>query len=47
MQKLIMWLSIMAVVALAVLNLTYQEPIEPDVVCPMANQNITWLHEGK
>lgn len=47
MKKVIMWLSILAVVALAVLNLTYQDSIEPDVVCPMANQNITWLYEGK
>ena len=42
MQKVIMWLSIIAVIALAVLNLTYRDGIEPDSVHPFANQHITW-----
>ena len=42
MSKLIMWISILAVIALAVLNLTYTNEIDPDVVYPMANQHITW-----
>ena len=42
MRKLLMWISILAVVALAVLNLTFQDGIEPDTVYPMANQKIIW-----
>lgn len=37
-----MWISILAVVALAVLNLTYQDGREPDAVYPMTNQKIAW-----
>ena len=47
MQKVIMWLAILAVVTLAVLNLTYQVEPEPDVVCQMANRNIKWYYAGK
>ena len=47
MQKMIMWLAILAVMALAVLNLVYDDRIPPDVVCPMANRNITWYYAGK
>lgn len=43
MKKLIMWISILAVVTLAVLNLTYKNELKPDVVYPMANQHIEWL----
>lgn len=46
MQKMIMWVSILAVIALAVLNLTYAEP-EADAVYPMVNRNIEWTYAGK
>ena len=42
MRKILMIATIIAVVALTVLNLTYQDGIEPDVVYPFANQHITW-----
>jgi hypothetical protein len=47
MQKVIMWLAILAVMVLAVLNLVYDDRIPPDVVCPMANRNITWYYANK
>lgn len=47
MQKVIMWLAILAVMVLAVLNLVYDDRIPPDVVFPMANRNITWYYAGK
>lgn len=47
MKRVAMWLSILAVVALAVLNLTYQFGPEPDAVYPMANQKIVWHYAGK
>ena len=37
-----MILSILAAVAMAVLNLTYDDSMKPDEVFPMANQRITW-----
>lgn len=42
MKKALMWVSILAAVALAVLNLTYQFGPEPDLVFPMANRGIEW-----
>ena len=42
MKKLLMIASIVAVVALAVLNLTVRFEREPDAVYPIANQRITW-----
>ena len=42
MKRVLMILSILAVVALAVINLTYDDRIKPDEVFPMANQRITW-----
>ena len=47
MRKLIMWISIIAVIALAVLNLTYKDRIEPDAVYPMTNSKIEWHYAGK
>ena len=41
-MKVAMWLSILAAVALAILNVSYQFGPEPDVVYPMANQHIQW-----
>lgn len=46
-MKIAMWLSIVAVVALAVLNLTFRPSVEPDAVYPMVNQRITWEYAGK
>lgn len=42
MQRIVMWLSILAVIALVVLNLAYDDRIPADEVYPMANQRITW-----
>lgn len=42
MQKVIMMVSILAVIALAILNLAYHDGPEPDAVFPMANQHIEW-----
>ena len=42
MRKLIMWISILAVVALAVLNIVYEPETTADAVYPMANQRIEW-----
>ena len=47
MRKALMILSILAVVSLAVLNLTYHFGPEPDIVIPMANRNIEWHYAGK
>ena len=41
-MKVVMWISILAAVMLAILDLTYDSRIEPDAVYPMANQRITW-----
>ena len=46
-QKVIMWITILAVVVLAVLNLVYPFGPEPDVIYPMANQHIEWYYAGK
>lgn len=42
MQKVIMWLSILAVIALAVLNIVYQPETTADSFYPMINQRIEW-----
>lgn len=47
MRKLAMILSILAVVALSILNLTYSNEPKPDMVFPMANQHIEWHYAGK
>ena len=44
MRKIALVVSILAVVALAVLNLTYRNELEPDVVYEMANQHIEWTN---
>jgi hypothetical protein len=41
MKKLTV-VAILAVVALAVLNILYEPPTEADAVYPMANQQIVW-----
>lgn len=40
MKKAVLILSVLAVIAMAVLNLTYQDGPEPDVVYPIANHGI-------
>ena len=42
MKKALMILSILAAVAMAVLNLTLDDGIKPDEVYPFTNQRITW-----
>ena len=42
MKKILLTISVLAVIGLAVLNLTYQFGPEPDEVYPMANQQIIW-----
>lgn len=46
MKKLTI-LAVLAVVALAVLNLVYDDTLEPDAVYPFANQRIEWNTAGK
>ena len=40
MKRAVLILSVLAVIAMAVLNLTYQDGPEPDVVYPIANHGI-------
>ena len=40
MKRAVLILSVLAVIAMAVLNLTYQDSPEPDVVYPIANHGI-------
>lgn len=47
MQKVITILAVLAVVALGVLNLTYDFGTKPDMVHPMANQHVEWIKTGK
>lgn len=47
MRKVLLILSVLAVVALAVLNLFYDDRIPPDEVYTMANRNIEWTYPGK
>ena len=42
MKKALLILSILAVICMAVLNLTWDDSMKPDEVFPMANQKITW-----
>ena len=42
MRKIVLAVSIIAVIAMAVLNLTYSNELKPDVVYPIANQHIEW-----
>lgn len=42
-----MILSVLSVITLAVLNLTYKDGPEPDVIYPMCNQHIEWHYAGK
>ena len=41
-KRFLMILSILAVICMAVLNLTWDDSMKPDEVFPMANQKITW-----
>ena len=43
MQKILMVVSVIAVIALAVLNLAWENP-KPDVVYEMANRHIEWTY---
>ena len=43
-MKKVMVITWLAVAALAVLNLTYHPVPDPDVIYPMANQNIEWTY---
>jgi hypothetical protein len=47
MQKKLMILAILAVVALGIIDLTYDPGVKADVECPMANRNIEWHYFGK
>ena len=43
--KKLMIICLIIALAMAVLDATYSERIEPDEVFPMANQHIVWTHE--
>lgn len=47
MKKVLLAVSIVALVAVAVLNLTYDDAPKPDAVYQMANQRIEWNYAGK
>ena len=47
MRKAVLVISVLAVIALAVLNIVYDDGIKPDVVYQMANQHIEWHYAGK
>ena len=44
-MKKLMIICVLVALAMAVLDATYCERIEPDEVFPMANQHIVWTHE--
>ena len=47
MKRILLIASLLAVVALGVLNIVYDDRIEPDAVFPMANRFIEWSCAGK
>ena len=47
MSKVLMWVSLIVLLAVAVLDLTYMEGVKPDAVYEMANQRIEWYYAGK
>ena len=47
MQTALTVVAVLAVIALAVLNLTYDFGGKPDAVYPMANTHIEWEYAGK
>ena len=47
MRKVLMIISILAVIAMAVIDLTYDDRIKPDTEYPIANQHITFGYAGK
>ena len=47
MRKIALAVTILAVIAMTVLNLAYDDRLKPDVVYPMANQRIEWHYAGK
>lgn len=47
MQKIVMWISIIAVIALTILNFSIKTGPEPDEAFDMANRNIKWYYAGK
>lgn len=44
MRKFLLVFSVLALVTMAVLELTYKDGPEPDEVYPMANQHIEWTN---
>ena len=47
MQRVVMWIAIIAAVVLAVLNVVAIDAVEPDEVYEMTNRNIRWYYAGK
>lgn len=47
MRKFIMVVSLLAVVALWILNATYDFGPKPDAIYEMANKHIEWHYAGK
>ena len=47
MKRVVMWVSVVAVLAFGVLNLTYDFSPKPDVIYQMCNQHIEWHYAGK
>lgn len=47
MKRVILILSVLAAVAMGIIDFTYDDSIKPDTVHPMANQHISWQYAGK
>ena len=47
MRKVLMVISVLAAVAMVILNLAYDDGIKPDAVYQMTNQHIEWTYAGK
>mgnify|MGYP003291095921 CR=1 FL=1 len=47
MKKVLLIVSVLAAVAMAVLDLSYDDGIRPDEVYQMANQHIVWEYAEK
>ena len=46
-QRFALVASILFLIAMAVLDFTYDDRVKPDGEYPIANQNIEWYYAGK
>lgn len=43
-QKVLLVVSLIAVITMAIIDLTYDDRMKPDAEFPMANQHIEWTY---